>query len=156
MFQALKTGGIDFATGVPCGVQRALIACLANDAEIVHAPATREAEAIGIAAGAYLAGKKPLVYMQNSGLMDSINEISSLLLPYQIPVLFSVTWRGFPGETAPQHFVNGRVTTKILDAVEIPYENVTKDNVEAAVAAAFFAIEDKHLPAVLLIVRGGL
>lgn len=122
----------------------------------MHVPATREAEAIGIAAGAYLAGKKPVVYMQNSGLLDSINEVTSLLLPYQIPVLFSVTWRGFPGESAPQHFVNGRVTTKILDAIGIPYENVTKDNVETAVAAAFLAIEDKHLPAVLLIVRGAL
>src|SRR4051794_32895947 len=49
--------------------------------------ATREEEAFGIAAGLYLGGRKAAVMLQSSGLGNSLNAITSLLLPYEIPVL---------------------------------------------------------------------
>jgi sulfopyruvate decarboxylase subunit alpha len=45
-------------------------------------PATREEEAVGIAAGLYLGGARPTVMMQSSGLGNSLNAIASLLVPY--------------------------------------------------------------------------
>lgn len=50
--------------------------------------------------------------MQNSGLMNSLNDLSSLLITYKIPILFIVSWRGAPGEDAPQHLINGIATKK--------------------------------------------
>jgi sulfopyruvate decarboxylase subunit alpha len=47
--------------------------------------ATREEEAFGIAAGLYLGGARPTVMLQSSGLGNSLNAITSLLLPYKIP-----------------------------------------------------------------------
>jgi sulfopyruvate decarboxylase subunit alpha len=156
LFESIKRLGVDFATGVPCGVQKHLISLLASDPEIRHVPATRESEAIGIAAGAYLAGKSPIIYMQNSGLLDSINSITSLLIAYEIPVLFSVTWRGYPGETAPQHFLNGKVTTTILDAISIPWYEINKENIEKVVGLAGKDIKTRGKSAVLLLPRGVL
>ena len=60
--------------------------------------ATREEEAFGIAAGLYLGGRLPTVMLQSSGLGNSLNAMTSLLLPYQIPVLIVVSMRGDDGE----------------------------------------------------------
>ena len=60
--------------------------------------ATREEEAFGIAAGLYLGGKRPTVMLQSSGLGNSLNALTSLLIPYQIPVLIVVSMRGDLGE----------------------------------------------------------
>ena len=118
----LIESGFDFASGVPCGVQKYIIRNFLNNPKIKHIPAVRESEAIGITAGAYLAGKNPLVYMQNSGLMDSINDITSLLTPYKIPLLLLISWRGAPGENTPQHLINGKNTKKILTTIGVPVE----------------------------------
>ena len=60
--------------------------------------ATREEEAFGIAAGLYLGGRLPTVMLQSSGLGNSLNALTSLLLPYEIPVLVVVSMRGDAGE----------------------------------------------------------
>lgn len=152
----LRKQGINFATGVPCGVQKYIIEKLSTDSKITHLVATKESEAIGVAAGAYLAGKSPVIYMQNSGLLNSINDITSLLIAYRIPILFSVTWRGAPGEDAPQHFINGQSTMKILEAIGIPYQVLTKENMEKVVESSFEEMKERQIPAVMLIARGTL
>jgi hypothetical protein len=60
--------------------------------------ATREEEAFGIAAGSYLGGKRPTVMLQSSGLGNSINALTSLFVPYQIPALILISMRGDEGE----------------------------------------------------------
>jgi len=152
----LKENGVDFATGVPCGVQKYIISFLSSDPQILHVSATRESEAIGIAAGAYLGGRTSVIYMQNSGLMNSINDITSLLIAYRIPVFFSISWRGAPGENAPQHLVNGRITRDILSIVGIPYCVLTKKNMERVVGKLFRIMRKESRPAGVLIVRGAL
>ena len=56
--------------------------------------ATREEEAFGIAAGLYLGGRLPTVMLQSSGIGNSLNALTSLLVPYQIPALMIVSMRG--------------------------------------------------------------
>src|SRR5262249_6708277 len=53
--------------------------------------ATREEEAFGIAAGLFLGGRRPAVMLQSSGLGNSLNAITSLVIPYRIPVLILVS-----------------------------------------------------------------
>jgi phosphonopyruvate decarboxylase len=47
--------------------------------------AASEGEAIAIAAGAWLAGRKTVVMCQNSGLGNCVNPITSLNYPFRIP-----------------------------------------------------------------------
>lgn len=131
--QLLLAAGFDFAAGVPCGVFKHLIEYLKNNLGDNHIYATRESEAIGLACGAYLAGKKPLVYMQNSGLLNTVNDISSLLLAYKMPTLLIISWRGAPGEDAPQHFLNGAITINVLDLLGIPYRLADKSDLPAII-----------------------
>lgn len=154
LHDVMKDYKIDFATGVPCGAQRQTIYNLSHDPDILHVPATREAEAIGIAAGAYLSGKKPVVYMQNSGLFDSSNDIASLLIPYKMPILLSVTWRGCPGDGAPQHFVTGKATKSLLDSLGMAYQVLDKGRIDDIMNDLFESMEETGNPATLLIPRG--
>jgi sulfopyruvate decarboxylase alpha subunit len=92
--------------------------------------ATREEEAFGIAAGLYLGGRKPTVMLQSSGLGNSLNAITTLLVPYRIPVLIVVSMRGDEGEWNPAQEPMGRAVRTILDAIGIPH--LTVDAADAA------------------------
>ena len=94
----LLGAGFDFFVGVPCSLVKTLLAEL--ERRRLYLGETREDAALGVAAGAYLAGRMPVVVMQNSGLGVSLNALGSLHLLYRIPCLLLVTWRGFDGKDA--------------------------------------------------------
>jgi sulfopyruvate decarboxylase subunit alpha len=114
--------------------------------------ATREEEAFGIAAGLYLGGRKPIVMLQSSGLGNSLNAITSLLIPYQIPALMAISMRGDASEWNAAQVPMGRSLPAILDALAIPYSHVTSaEEAESAVKiAADTAFGTRQLRAVLL------
>jgi sulfopyruvate decarboxylase subunit alpha len=99
--------------------------------------ATREEEAFGIAAGLYLGGRPPCVMLQSSGLGNSLNAITSLIVPYQIPMLMLVSMRGDAGEWNAAQVPMGRAVRAILDAVAIPH--VTVESADAAAATVRLA-----------------
>ena len=116
-----------FYTGVPDSQLKALCCYLADTFGISgqHIIAANEGNCTALAAGYYLAtGKIPIVYMQNSGLGNVINPITSLAHRevYGIPMLFLIGWRGEPGvKDEPQHKFMGRLTAGILELLEIDY-----------------------------------
>jgi phosphonopyruvate decarboxylase len=119
---ARKIFGFDFVSGLPCGELRGFIELSKKNAnEITHLQATNENEATAVAQGAWLANRRPVLYMQNSGLLKATNEIGSLLVPCQTQALFVASWRGAPGETATQHFCTGAATIPIIEALGLPY-----------------------------------
>src|SRR5438270_4289233 len=95
--------------------------------------AMREEEAFGIAAGLYLGGRRPTVMLQSSGLGNSLNAITSLVLPYQIPVLIVVSMRGDAGEWNAAQVPMGRAVRSIFDAIGIPHATLTAPDVAADV-----------------------
>src|SRR5207245_8106239 len=92
--------------------------------------ATREEEAFGIAAGLYLGGVRSAVMLQSSGLGNSLNALTSLLIPYRIPVLLLVSMRGEADEWNPAELPLGRAVSPIFDAIGVSH--TTLDNGEAA------------------------
>lgn len=122
-FKALRKEGIDFFTGVPDSLLSSLSAWLIAHTPERHIIAANEGNAVGIAAGHYLAtGQIPVVYMQNSGIGNTVNPVASLLHQdvYQIPVLFLVGWRGEPGiHDEPQHVFQGKATIQMLEAMDV-------------------------------------
>ncbi|MCK4817160.1 hypothetical protein KA005_15425, partial [bacterium] len=77
-------------------------------------PCTREDEAMALAVGAYLAGKKPLVFLQNSGLGNIVDIITSLLKPYGIKIDLLISVRNKP----EHHALMGKITRKLLKLLE--------------------------------------
>lgn len=114
--------------------------------------ATREEEAFGIAAGLYLGGRPPSVMLQSSGLGNSINALTTLILPYRIPMLIVVSMRGDDGEWNAAQVPMGRAVRPILDAIGIPHLTArppVSDIVRASARAAF----DSKVPNAVLLPR---
>ena len=103
--------GYDIILGVPCSDIK-----LQSDL-----PCTREDEAVGIAVGFYLSGKKPLVFMQNSGLGNCVDIITSLLKPYGIHIDMQIANRCKP----EHHEFMGKITRDLLKLME--YEAQVSD-----------------------------
>jgi sulfopyruvate decarboxylase subunit alpha len=90
--------------------------------------ATREEEAFGIAAGLYLGGRLPTVMLQSSGLGNSLNAVTSLLMPYQIPVLMVVSMRGDSGDWNAAQMPMGRAVRGIFESLGVPHTTVESAN----------------------------
>jgi phosphonopyruvate decarboxylase len=130
----LDRHGFDFFTGVPCSLVEGLIAALEQRADPPWLPAVREDVALGLAAGAYLGGRRPVVIMQNSGLGTGGNALASLSLMYGLPTLLIVTWRGFEGRDAPEHLLTGQITPNLLDLMGIPFRILSQESAADSVA----------------------
>jgi len=126
----LKKRGFEFFSGVPCSYLKNLINFAINDCEYVMA--TNEGDAVAIAAGANLAGKKSVVLMQNSGLSNATSPLISLTYPFQIPILGFVSLRGEPGlKDEPQHELMGKITSEMLSVMKIQWDYLSTDFTKA-------------------------
>jgi sulfopyruvate decarboxylase alpha subunit len=89
-----RTAGVTHVVSVPDGYLAPLIWQVVKDERILHIPAAREEEAIGIAAGLSMAGKRVLVMMQNVGFLNSLGCFSTLALNYRTPFALLLSHRG--------------------------------------------------------------
>lgn len=121
-----------FISGVPDSVFKHFLLAVDLERRFQHVITNNEGEACSLAAGYHLAtGKIPVVYMQNSGLGNSINPLTSLLDVniYAIPALLLISWRGFPGEKdEPQHKKMGEILPGLLSLLDIPYGIASDDD----------------------------
>jgi phosphonopyruvate decarboxylase len=118
----LDRHGMTFCSGVPCSLLGPFPELLSRQSDVEYVAATHEGEAVALAAGAWLGGGRPVVFMQNSGLGNAVNPLTSLVRPYRMPMLLLVTWRGRPGQRdEPQHRLMGRLTLDLLAAMEVPH-----------------------------------
>ncbi|WP_338663986.1 phosphonopyruvate decarboxylase [Pararoseomonas sp. SCSIO 73927] len=107
--------GFDFYTGVPCSFLTPLINGVLSTPALNYVGAASEGEAVAIASGAWLAGRRTVVMCQNSGLGNAVNPLTSLNHPFRIPTLFLTTWRGEPGiPDEPQHEIMGGITQDLI------------------------------------------
>ncbi|WP_050513792.1 phosphonopyruvate decarboxylase [Streptomyces griseus] len=120
---ALREHRVDLVAGVPCSYFAGPIRLLEQGTEPFYVPAANEGGALAAAAGAGLAGRAAVVLAQNSGFGNLVNPLTSLVLPYRIPVLVMMSMRGWPTASAgePQHRWMGRVVPQWLESLEIPH-----------------------------------
>jgi phosphonopyruvate decarboxylase len=158
----LESHGFNFFTGVPCSLFAGVMQILDSEPRYGYISAVREDLAMGIAAGAFLGGRQPVVLMQNSGLGVSTNAIVSLHQIYDIPTLLVVSWRGRggaggPGNSdAPEHLIMGDVMEPFLTLLRIPYAVVDPATLERDVAALTQTMQQTHKPVALVVGQGVL
>jgi phosphonopyruvate decarboxylase len=128
--EAAREHGFRLYSGVPCSFLKPLINHVidSDPAPGSGAPryvgAANEGDAVAIAAGAELGGCRGVVMIQNSGLGNAVNPLTSLTHTFRIPVLLIVTLRGDPHGPGdePQHELMGAITTRMLELMQIPWE----------------------------------
>lgn len=142
-----------FLSGVPCSILETILRNILDDSEIIYIPAVRENVALGIASGAYLSGKKSAILIQNSGLGNIVNSLTSFNLIYKIPVLMFITWRGFEGKDAPEHVIMGEKTVPMLDMLGIP-NRVLSCNYREDIDWAVETMKTMLIPVALILKKG--
>ena len=157
--------GVGFVTGVPDSQLKSVceeVYCRYGINSKRHIVAVNEGNAVALASGFHLAtGRLPLVYLQNSGLGNAVNPITSLTDPgvYGIPMIFMVGWRGEPGvHDEPQHIKQGAITQELLSLLGVHSLVIDKGLTLEALKKRF---SDELLPllaqgkSVALVVRKG-
>jgi phosphonopyruvate decarboxylase len=156
LFDGLRAAGVREFTGVPCSILDPIVMAAERDGAVSYVPASVEGEGIAIAAGAWLAGSMGAVLLQNSGLGNTINPLSSLAIPYGIPMILIVSWRGEPGkEDAVHHSAMGSATLGLFELFGIPFEVLTEGSDLGVVARrAHRTAVDRRRPFAIVVPRG--
>ena len=126
--EGLKSHGVDIISYVPDKVTWRVLKELEADPFFTVIPAAREEESLGIACGVYAAKGRAAVFMQSSGLGNSINAISTLAIPYRIPFLMFISLRGDLGEFNSGQVAGGKAVRPILDALGIQHYTLNRED----------------------------
>ena len=110
----------------------------------------REGLAASIAAGLHAGGAKPLILIQNTGLMESGDSIRGWLMGLEIPVVLMVGLRGWTrhGVTTDTAAVH---TEPFLNAFRINYYLVESDADASRIPVAFEEARKTRRPVAILV-----
>jgi phosphonopyruvate decarboxylase len=157
MRQAIELG-FNLYTGVPCSYLKPFINYTIDAPELAYIGAANEGDAVAIASGGELGGRRGAVMFQNSGFGNTVNPLTSLNAIFRIPVLLIVTWRGEPGgkPDEPQHELMGQITAELFDTMRLPYALFPQEEAEIApvLRRAAAAMEGTGLPFGLIMKHG--
>lgn len=146
----LRAAGFDFFTGVPDSTFKLLLREIETRPEFDYVPAVSENVAVGLAVGAHLGGRRPVVLMQNSGLPLAVNPLASLAVIYRVPILLVVGWRGHDGKDSPEHSLMGVSTLPLLEALRLPFYVPDTDSLERDFREAAVTMEEGRAPCALV------
>ena len=154
IFQGIKAAGITSLSALPETWLGLLLQQAEKDPAVTMVQVAKEEEAIGIAAGAYLAGERHVLLMQNHGFLAAINGIVSLAQLYSVPLCMLVALRGHWGEPYPWHTRGGIVTEGVLRALNIPFEYARDPkDVGRQIREAYALSQSSLSPVALLLTR---
>src|SRR5574341_1560125 len=122
VYKGIKAAGIRYLSALPETWLVYLLQLAEDDPDITLVEVAKEEEAVGIAAGAYFAGKPNALLMQTHSFLAAINGIVSLALLYRIPLTMLIALRGHWGEPYPWHTQGGILTEPVLRGLGIPFE----------------------------------
>jgi sulfopyruvate decarboxylase subunit alpha len=111
---------------------------------------TREGHACSIAAGLFAGGRKPMILIQNTGMLESGDSIRGWLMGLKVPVVLMVGYRGYTrhgviSDTAATY------TERFLMAFNIPFYLVENDDDADRISVAFDLAESTKGPVVVLV-----
>nr|QNO51961.1 sulfopyruvate decarboxylase [Methanosarcinales archaeon ANME-1 ERB6] len=122
VIKILKDNEIDLVTTLPCGKIKYLLQLVHSDPEFHDIPLNKEEDGVCICAGAYLAGGKPAMIIQSSGLGNCFNALLSLSVTFELPLPIITSWRGVYKEEIPAQIPFNKDLPKVLHAWNIPHK----------------------------------
>jgi phosphonopyruvate decarboxylase len=158
--QLLSKHDMGFYCGVPDSLLKNLCAYVEGEFSAEqHIITANEGNAVALATGHYLGSGRPaVVYMQNSGMGNAINPLTSLADPavYGIPMLLVIGWRGEPGvKDEPQHVKQGEISAEQLNVLGIPYAVIdATSDLDAVIAPLLKSMSHQSRPVALLVRKG--
>ena len=153
--EAMKEAGINFVASVPDYNLTKLLESVDAEAAFKHVPLCREEEGIGICAGAYMGGKTAAIIMQNGGLLNSCNALTTTCLQFGIPVLLLIYYAGDLGDRG--FTTVGSVTEPVLEGLGIrAYILRRAEEAGTILRGAQILAEDSKKPVAVLLTKSVL
>jgi sulfopyruvate decarboxylase subunit alpha len=154
IYDALKANGVGLVSALPETWLVHLIRMADDDPDMILVRLAKEEEGVGISMGAYFAGMKSAMLMQNHGFLAAVNGIVSGAQLYRIPLLMLISYRGEFGERDPWQTEGGGVTEPVLRGLRIPYALLEeRAHVEHRICKALTLAHAALRPVALLLCR---
>ena len=123
---ALKANDVRLVTYIPDNVLSPLIQAVHDDPFFRVICPAREEEAVGIVAGAWMAGLRGITLMQTSGFATLPNVLASMVVPYQIPALMLISERGTLGDHQLGQAIVCRTMRPVLQTLGIEHFGIER------------------------------
>jgi sulfopyruvate decarboxylase subunit alpha len=156
IIQQLKSGGIEFVVSVPDITTAAgLLAPLEKLEQPRLVRVCKEDEGVGICAGLAHTGKRSVLMIQQTGLLDSINAIRGVAVEYSLPICMLVGLLEKEPDVRPRESkrYGVRIVEPILDAMGVEYHEIEDEADIAKIAPAIETAYQQSKPVVLLVGR---
>jgi sulfopyruvate decarboxylase subunit alpha len=154
VYEALKAADVKVVSALPETWLVHLIRMAEDDPQMTLVRLAKEEEGIGISTGAYFAGVRSALLMQNHGFFQAVNGIISLALLYKIPLLMLISDRGHLGERDPWQTEGGKYTRRVLDSLGIVRDELSDPaKAQDTVAKAMTLAHASLSPVALLLTR---
>ena len=154
VYEGLKASGVRLVSALPETWLVHLIRMAEDDPEMILVRLAKEEEGVGISMGAHFAGVRSALLMQNHGFLQSINGIVSGAMLYKMPLLLMISDRGHLGEKDPWQTEGGRYTRRLLDALNLVYDELSRpEEVALKVDRALALAHASLAPVALLMTR---
>lgn len=119
--RALAAAGISFVAAFPSSTLSETERLIEADSRFRCVFASNEGEGVAICGGAWMAGQKPALIMENSGLSMVTYQVIRLNAAFEVPLLMVLDYRGDLGDGNWWAVPFGWTTPPLLDALRIPY-----------------------------------
>ena len=149
LIRILREQKISHVATLPCDKMKGFLSLVGRNFHEI--PLTREADGVGICAGLVLAGRRPVMAIQNTGLGNAITDIVSLTQVYQLPLPILVSWRGVYKEPIEVQKNLGEKTPRMLDALGIPFTIVETQADLGQVSSTIEDIYQRSTPHAILL-----
>lgn len=137
---AVRRAGIATVVSVPDIVTSdGLLWPIARDPAYTHVRVCKEDEGVSICAGLACAGRRALLLIQHTGLLDSINALRAIAVDYRTPICMIVGLQGMEPDREPARSASlgVRVVEPMLDVLGIAHGRLGARGDEAAIEPAF-------------------
>ena len=156
IIREIKASRIEFVVSVPdITTSEGLLRPLARETDPRLIRVCKEDEGVGICAGLSYCGRRSLLLIQQTGLLDSINAIRGVAVEYALPICMMVGLLqkepGVPPRQSKRYGV--RIVEPVLDAMGITYHEIKGETDVGKIAPAIEAAYAQMQPVVLLIGR---
>jgi sulfopyruvate decarboxylase subunit alpha len=156
IIREIKASKIEFVVSVPdITTSEGLLRPLAQAKNPRLIRICKEDEGVGICAGLAYSGRRSLLLIQQTGMLDSINAIRGVAVEYALPICMMVGLLekepGVPPRRSKRYGV--RIVEPILDAMGIAYHEIEEESDVAKIKPAIDAAYSDSRPVVLLIGR---
>jgi sulfopyruvate decarboxylase alpha subunit len=134
--QRLTAAQVGLVAYVPDAGHTRLIELCEADQSMRAVVLSTEEEGIGLAAGAWLGGKRSVILMQSSGVGNIVNALG-MIEECRFPLVMIVTMRGEEGELNPWQVPMGQATRAVLETMGTAVHRPTRaEDIAPAVDAA--------------------